>query len=233
MALYDVMYKEGKHAGKINKLPFPETREAAIAAGLTKYWPGVMCPICKDPESLPIVYVKSGKNGCCVHREAVKEYNAAVIDRGEPITPQEAMQRGFDFYWSPLAFQKCGHVGKTTLKGTCYHCKHARENSPRQIALKNNETWYMPDSDDKCPKCGVVAPRRVSNGSCKNCEDQSRPDKVEAESIHKTNPDMTLTRAEAIAGGFKVYRTGKPCKYGHTGWRYVSTGACLSCKERE
>lgn len=44
------------------------------------------------------------------------------------------------------------------------------------------------------------------------------------------NPDMILTRNEAIAIGSTLYRTGEKCHNGHTGWRYVKGGQCA---ERE
>jgi len=42
-------------------------------------------------------------------------------------------------------------------------------------------------------------------------------------------PDMIISKADAASLGFKVFRTGKPCLRGHTGWRYVSSGACVEC----
>ena len=48
-------------------------------------------------------------------------------------------------------------------------------------------------------------------------------------SIRWTNPDMVIGQADAIAMGFTVYRTGKPCKRGHTGWRRTATTQCIDC----
>lgn len=43
-------------------------------------------------------------------------------------------------------------------------------------------------------------------------------------------PEMEITRVDARALGLKVYRTGRPCFKGHIGWRFVSNGACITCK---
>lgn len=38
-----------------------------------------------------------------------------------------------------------------------------------------------------------------------------------------------ITRAEAKAQGLKRYFTGKPCKHGHTTFRQVVNGTCITC----
>lgn len=43
-------------------------------------------------------------------------------------------------------------------------------------------------------------------------------------------PDMEISRKDAKALGLKIYRTGRPCFKGHVGWRFVSSGACVSCR---
>jgi hypothetical protein len=44
-------------------------------------------------------------------------------------------------------------------------------------------------------------------------------------------PDMILTRKDAVTFGFTVYRTGEPCKRGHTGWWRVGGSRCIECEE--
>lgn len=44
------------------------------------------------------------------------------------------------------------------------------------------------------------------------------------------NPGMVISRDDARALGFTLFRTGKPCKRGHTGWRSVAGGACVQCR---
>lgn len=41
---------------------------------------------------------------------------------------------------------------------------------------------------------------------------------------------MILTAEQAHTLGFTVYRTGKPCKYGHTGWRRLANTVCIECE---
>jgi hypothetical protein len=206
---------------------YPQTRELAIQHGLAKYWPGTRCEI---HNTQAYVFVKSGRYNCCVNEAGCEEYTAAVVHRGEPCSAEEAQLRGIDFYWSPQAFIKCGHPGKTTLRGTCYECAHARANSPRQLALKAGEAWYTPAADDPCPN-GHVAPRRVINGSCQACERDARP--AGPEPFYRQHPEMVLSFEAAKSMGLNVYRTGEPCKYGHRGWRYVSTRGCLVCAGRD
>lgn len=43
-------------------------------------------------------------------------------------------------------------------------------------------------------------------------------------------PQMEISRVDAKALGLKIYRTGRPCFKGHVGWRFVSNGACVTCR---
>lgn len=43
-------------------------------------------------------------------------------------------------------------------------------------------------------------------------------------------PDMIIRQKDAPLLGLTIYRTGKPCKYGHKSWRFVSSGACVACR---
>lgn len=44
---------------------------------------------------------------------------------------------------------------------------------------------------------------------------------------HPGRPRDTI-RATALASG-AIHYAGKPCRKGHVGLRYVSTGACVAC----
>ena len=50
--------------------------------------------------------------------------------------------------------------------------------------------------------------------------------------ISHTNPDMIISKKDAVALGFTVYRTGEPCKNGHTGWRRTYNHNCIECKSK-
>lgn len=62
---------------------------------------------------------------------------------------------------------------------------------------------------------------------CALCHVHGAPDSTAR--FMKLNPSLVVSRAEALGFGFKVYRTGLPCRRGHTGFKYVSTGACIEC----
>jgi hypothetical protein len=221
--------------------PWPGTKEEAAAEGVAKYYPNPRLESCDkhgpsvlffDEEGVPsnglhsVRFTATGIWGCCAHPDAVEAFNAAQ-SAGMPTTPGEAHAAGLDFYWSPLAGKYCGHVGMKTLSGKCYACEMERaaaRNTPRQQAISRGETWYQPEPGDLC-KNGHNAPRRVSNGSCKECEKTTaRP-----APIWKENPDLIISLEDAKAAGLTVYRTGKPCRRGHASWRYISNGGCLVC----
>lgn len=108
--------------------------------------------------------------------------------------------------------------------------------SPRQLAIKAGDSKYLPDVP--CPHCNTIALKRVDNGQCDQCILDARggvdgratrmdePSRVLMESA----PDTVLDRPTARAMGLTIYRTGEECTNGHTGWRYVSTGGCITCK---
>lgn len=216
--------------GKIIQQKYPQTKQEAIKDGLNMYWPGTFCPV--HPKERSVHYVKSDKPACCVHSEACAEYNNAV-SLGEPSTPQQARAMGYDYYWQPSAFSKCGHVGMTTLTGKCYTCYHASQHAerPRQKAIEAGEAWYTPVDGKTCEKGHLGARRRVANGSCEQCELERKTAAVVP--FYRQFPDMILSYEDAKAMGLNVYRTGKPCKEGHIGWRYVSTRGCMKCMGRD
>jgi len=104
--------------------------------------------------------------------------------------------------------------------------------SPRAVAIKNGERWYMPNRP--CPKCGKMALKYVANGVCKGCMECAEIAKEDGRETADTimmreNPDLIISRKDAQALGFKIYRTGEFCRRGHTSYRYVSTGQCIEC----
>lgn len=223
--------------------PWPGTKEEALTENVAKYFPNPRLESCdrhgpfviigSDPHdggplfgSHAVRFTATGIWGCCAHPDAVAAYNAALA-AGLPVSVSDAHAAGLDFYWTPQAGRYCGHVGMRTLDGKCYTCEMERvaaRNTPRQRAISAGEIWYQPEPGDTC-KNGHNAPRRVSNGSCKECESAAaRPAPV-----WKENPDMVISKEDAAAAGLSTYRTGEPCKRGHTSWRYVSNGGCLVC----
>lgn len=226
--MYGKVHVAGKNSKGENVYSrYPQTKESAIEQNIARYdpFPKEFCPRCR---SQFIIYTKTDIRSCCSINDAATAYRNAVAN-GEPTEPTE----GFKYYWNPSPHKQCGHVGKTTLDGKCFTCKEDRMTrtkalSPRQIALQNGDVWYLPEPGDLCSQ-GHYAERRVNNGSCRQCE-LSRVT-TKPHNIEEMPPDTIIDRATAKALGFTHYRTGKPCRYGHTGFRYVSTDACLDCKK--
>ena len=120
--------------------------------------------------------------------------------------------------------KKRGHIGVYNGK-KCYLCELESANntelSPRQQALKDKKTWYLPT--DACPKCGKVSLRRVTNGQCSTCID-----------VIPRIAENTSPRQQAIADGQSWYMPTDACpKCGKIALRRVSDGKCKGCVREE
>jgi hypothetical protein len=147
------------------------------------------------------------------------------------INPIEASQWGRQFYVSENPCAKSGHIHVRDAETTmCRYC--ATDTSPRQAALAAGDRWYTPDTP--CKRCGTMAPKMVANGQCSGCTGEQPTDKKDGRStpdaeLMRAQPDMLIERTDARLLGMRVYRTGRACQRGHTGFRYVSTGSCIDC----
>lgn len=211
-----------KQRGKIIQVngewtQYPTSRAEAMRENIVKYRE-IPTPVCPECGERSVRYTKTGICGSCAIIQSCKAYNEAIYN-GEPTDPHDARLRDYGHYWQLYPGKNCGHPGMTLLNGRCALCK-----SPRQQAAENGETWYMPFPEYRCPK-GHNSPKRVLNGSCKQCEEE----RTGPRPIWQTDPDIIIDRETAKALGFNVYRTGEPCKHGHTGWRYISNNGCLEC----
>lgn len=214
--------------GKLEWSFWPQTQEEARREGLAKYFPMTVCSIHKEKS---VFYTVTGEPACCANRNAVDAYNHAVVSLKEPASVTEAVQKGLDYYWSSMAIEYCGHPGKKTFAGACVFCKENKTKSPRQLAIKAGETWYMPAGDDPCSN-GHLARRRTANGSCEECERGcKKPAESAGPQLWEAFPEMVISRTDAREAGMKRFRTGEPCHKGHRGWRYVSTCGCIDCKD--
>lgn len=214
---------------------YPETREEALEQGARYYHKTLVNENpCRRPGHLvgALIHAKTNIHICCSYADCIIDYDNAVAN-GEPITQKDAKEKGLDYYWRRVFDERCGHSGKRTIDDKCWFCKQdaqtskkERHNTPRQQALKDGNPWYMPTNDDPCLE-GHIALRRVANGQCSQClgADTSPREKT----VQELYPDMVIDAEAAKALGFKVYRTGKPCHKGHTGWRYLSTKTCIQC----
>lgn len=138
-----------------------------------------------------------------------------------------------------LHYEPChdhGHVRVSREDSSqCLTC--ATLLKPREQALLGGVDVYV--STSKCGGCGKLTLRDVSTKSCLACDHtphaaahaiDSEDHRQTADSVMmRENPDMVLSRKDAAQFDMKVYRTGKTCKDGHTDWRYVSTGNCITC----
>jgi hypothetical protein len=73
-----------------------------------------------------------------------------------------------------------------------------------------------------------VGVREAGKKKCLVCADTDGRNTPDA-AMSRDFPDMILSREDARAMGFSRFRTGTPCKHGHSGWRYTSTGGCIPC----
>lgn len=216
---------------------WPETREEAIEQDTLYYHKYPNDNPCPRPghEKASVIFTKTGIHKCCSNRDCYPAFEEAQYN-GEPTDPTDAMNRGYDYFWRSTFGKYCGHNGKRTIDDRCWFCeqeilknKEERRNTPRQQAIKAGEPWYMPGEDDPC-EAGHIALRRVANGQCSECTKQSTTPREVV--IQDHYPDMVIDAEAARSLGFKVYRTGLPCRKGHTAWRYLSNGACIKCLGR-
>lgn len=184
---------------------WPTSKGDAINAGIHLYYSTDHCPTCETYGDYPLRYVE---DDTCVHC-LVAGYNDEMgeIDWEKHTLRPTPCKGGPHLVKFHIGTKKCA---------TCTDRK-----TPRQAAIAAGETWYM--QRVPCSKCGTRALKRVHDGRCQGCEPLS--DRQE-----NTLPvDTVIDRKTAKSLGFIHYRTGKKCKGGHTGFRFVSTGHCVQC----
>ncbi len=125
-----------------------------------------------------------------------------------------------------LHSEPCKSHGHIRLGDDCHFC--AQLLRPREQAVKEGNDTYI--STSKCTGCNTVTMRHTADKSCTECGHVPNavvetPDTI----MMRDNPDMIVSKVDAQAFGFKVYRTGNPCNKKHNGWRYVTTGNCIDC----
>lgn len=139
---------------------------------------------------------------------------------------------------SVLHYEPCreyGHVRISNGNDQCVQC--ANRLKPREQAIVDDEPTYV--STSPCTQCGDITLRKTDNKECLACghvpnvagnKTPTPGTKLTPDTIMMRDaPDTIVSREDAESYGFKVYRTGQPCRRGHTGWRYVSTGNCIDC----
>lgn len=123
---------------------------------------------------------------------------------------------------------KCGGLHLCRIDNyKCVSCMVA-DMSPRRKAIIEGKQWYIPDTP--CLKCGLLVERHVATGACSNCINKGVDRRATPESeLMRAEPNAIISKEQAKTMGLKIYRTGRPCTKGHTGWRYVSTNSCIDC----
>jgi len=209
---------------------YPTSREMAKKKRSSIYRHDDVCKKCMHIENgCRNRYTSSDKCVLCARLEALDYYNTNDID---PTDASIAAAKGLDYYIVPHPCKRSGHMGVLkVVDNTCAFCseesKQRLDKSDRRgSARRKGKMWYMPS--EPCTHCGELSPRRVNNDSCQTCEERSKGLSPTA-LMMKASPDMVISKQDAISIGWTVYRTGKPCRKGHRGFRYVASGNCLTC----
>lgn len=203
--------------------PMPTTAQAATERGLEVY---ITLDSCRHGHT----GLRRVEGGCL----------QCWVDKNTPSPRKQALAEGRATYLPKKPCGTCGqHAEKRVHNGSCLNCEalyaQPKRVSLRQAAIAEGRSTYLPKQP--CDVCRTHAEKRVVNGSCLGCEalrkqkrqdGRSNPDSPDAQMMRDTS-DIVIGREMAKGLGFKVFRTGKACKRGHTGFRYVSTGGCLDC----
>lgn len=228
----------------------PVTPGAARAERLTRYLDLAGCETCQRDQPFTgggpkVRYVLDGSCAGCRHRDAphlIAAWKGGATDAPDfvPLSRDEAVAFGLDWFFGGdrnggLMCYHHPHIRRTSVTtGKCLECALVGVD-PRKAARKAGHRYYAPET--ACPDCGQCAPRDVVTNRCTGCVKHGRARRevvgdartTAASRMAAECPDLVLARKDAKALGLTVYRTGEPCAYGHTGYRYVSTGACIAC----
>jgi len=139
-----------------------------------------------------------------------------------------ARQNGESVYTPTNECPKCRTRSERRVSDNrCLGCSPSGHDPNRAAARRNGDKTYTPTSE--CPDCGQKATRNVVTNKCYGCHPHDGRRSPETDQLIASNPTMVISRSDAKLLGFTAYRTGAACKRGHTGWRYVSTSACIDC----
>ncbi len=166
------------------------------------------------------------------------------LDSNVPWTKDESNAYGYARYMDDQGCKICGteHVGRYVADNTCVVCA-------MRDASEVWKLWKMgsPDRPEIFPTSAAEAVQKgvdyfyreqlckggphfmqpnLKTGKCVACGKAKGQQSTDLATLF---PDMVLSKDEAAAVGSATYRTGLPCRRGHTGWRYVSSGACIAC----
>ena len=201
---------------------YPHDLDVAKADRKPKYWSDIECPVChRTVQGRTLRFTKTGECFECCRLDTMDFYNMVMHGR-------YLYKDGSDWF----------------IDLRCTDLKEPRKIQPHVVTrfiqyFKDLEVANI--SDTRIAATGPCAPefdlqqkfdiwtgQPVYRRPAAPKTDTGR--KVTPESkLMADQPNIVLSRDEARALGLKVFRTGKPCKHGHTGFRYVSTKGCIKC----
>lgn len=232
-----------------NFIPHPDSRDEALRIRHRLYINYCKCELCGSSST------RFAKNDNCImcqryKIELVRHFNTTKSDQWPPNVPatlnnpytMKEVTAMLDFIKDTpsavLHYEPCHEYGHVRVSSCGDHCRQCSTllDPQSQAALDHSDT-YVPKS--VCMGCRDITRRKTDSGECTVCGYQphaagnrirSDDKRVTPDTIMMRDaPDTIVSREDAESYGFKVYRTGQPCRRGHTGWRYVSTGNCIDC----
>lgn len=133
---------------------------------------------------------------------------------------------GKKWYGPKEPCSRCGMLADRRVEDNrCRGCFPRTDRTPRQLAEMDGKKKYRPEKP--CPRCGTLAWRRTTDGKCFGCILRK-----ETWEMMEAAPDMIISREDARWLHLQVFRTGKPCPHGHTGFRTIMDNDCIDCINR-
>lgn len=221
------------------RVTLPETLEQARKYRRSHYAGSEVCPVCEARGDVGMITRKryTATGGCvhCATLDALELYSLA-LDLKLGIYPRLYFDRevwvfvnwrGIERAVSETYFNKLRHATRDLFPDETRHIP----TTPAGAAEKGLSLYIR---EKPCRKAGHLGVTQVT-GECYYCttekgtslhDARETPDSL----MMREAPDLIVSRKDAKALGFKVYRTGEACRKGHKGFRYISTGNCLSCR---
>ena len=215
---------------------FPDSVPVAKDQGLS-WWSNRHATACPRGPHLLARHITTGR---CV---------GCTGDKNDP-NRAKAQANGESTYYPTFACPKCNTHLRRVSSNRCVKCNPAkpRERSKEQALMEDDpltivtlQQAYLRGlkvyrTSLRC-KRGHKGWRYVANSACLDCikgvkesnqeySEEKRPEEIWMRSHNRA----IITRNESIQSGFKLYKTSRPCKYGHLGFRRVVGGACVDCQ---
>lgn len=155
------------------------------------------------------------------------------------VSKLEALANGHPLYFDTPCTH--GHEGWRRVEdGRCWECSNQRGSTTpqeqlergvvvdRQLAKHMKLPLYL---GKRCPE-GHDGWKYTASGKCYQCSLLAPVPDFMLKSSDQIRRGVAVTRKEASERGLKLYK-GKPCRKGHDGWRWNSTGNCFHCAKED